>query len=641
MTRITLFAVLLIVTAPLAALGQAESEAEPHESAATGRPIGRIISGSVVNYTGGGVGGAKVIVEALDGASRIIAEVSTNETGDIEVALPDPTPGKVRVRIRKDGFSEWTQELDLSDESEEPFIDATLEGAARLTGTVEIAASGKPVSGAEVSCESGGKDSHTSTDADGRFVLDQLFEGAATITVHAEGFAVERAVVAIKYRQEKTRILLRPERLVELTIATSDGNPAAEVAIEALAEPGRQHFEAVTDSRGVARIKGVGPEARLLRLRLNGTRYVRMNDFQETIDVSPANQAAEAGDNHDLEPVRKRLVVQLAASIRGKIVDTAGEPISGARIAAGRRLLYGMPMTFTLADGTYELPSLPGGPNVLTFLHVDYAPQVQEIQLHTGQAATIDVRMDAGKQIAGIVVGAKDKPTEHVRVAVDRWKGYEKLGMRTITDQEGRFAFAHAPEGELLLTFTDPATGTSVEKTIVAGSTNEKIKLEAPTVADGGTDAAPAPRARVPDGRQVPDLVMTATDGTKYKLADLRGKFIFIDCWASWCGPCVGEIPNIKRLYEATRGRPDFLLIGISLDRDRKALDNAVSDFKMKWPQVFGPDSGADEAFDALEGTAIPYTCLIGPDGRMIAQHLRGEKLSDEVLKHLAAQAGQ
>jgi thiol-disulfide isomerase/thioredoxin len=128
---------------------------------------------------------------------------------------------------------------------------------------------------------------------------------------------------------------------------------------------------------------------------------------------------------------------------------------------------------------------------------------------------------------------------------------------------------------------------------------------------------------------------MTATDGTKYVLSQLRGKYVFIDCWATWCGPCVGEIPNVKALHAATKGRDDFVLLGVSLDRDKKALDDGLKRHGIEWPQVFGSDSGAEEVFEALEGTGIPYTCLIGPDGKMIAQHLRGQGLKDAVLKHL------
>ena len=76
-------------------------------------------------------------------------------------------------------------------------------------------------------------------------------------------------------------------------------------------------------------------------------------------------------------------------------------------------------------------------------------------------------------------------------------------------------------------------------------------------------------------------------------------------------------------------------MIGVSLDRDRAAFDKAIKDNQMEWLQVTGPNSGAQNVFGTLDGFGIPYTCLIGPEGKMLAQHLRGEGLTDEVKKHL------
>jgi thiol-disulfide isomerase/thioredoxin len=134
----------------------------------------------------------------------------------------------------------------------------------------------------------------------------------------------------------------------------------------------------------------------------------------------------------------------------------------------------------------------------------------------------------------------------------------------------------------------------------------------------------------------VPDLTLTATDGTQFKLSNLRGKYVFLDCWASWCGPCVGEIPNVKALREATKNRPDFVMIGVSLDTNKSAFSAALARYSMDWPQAFGPKSGAQEAFDVLDGFGIPYTCLIGPDGKLLAQHLRGPGLDKQVQKYFA-----
>ncbi len=97
----------------------------------------------------------------------------------------------------------------------------------------------------------------------------------------------------------------------------------------------------------------------------------------------------------------------------------------------------------------------------------------------------------------------------------------------------------------------------------------------------------------------------------------------------------MAEVPNVKQLAAAMKSRPDFVLLGISLDQDEQTFKRALADKSMDWPQAFGPKSGAAEVFEMLDGFAIPYTCLIGPDGKLLAQHLRGPDMLEQVKKHL------
>ena len=83
------------------------------------------------------------------------------------------------------------------------------------------------------------------------------------------------------------------------------------------------------------------------------------------------------------------------------------------------------------------------------------------------------------------------------------------------------------------------------------------------------------------------------------------------------------------------KGREDFVLIGVNLDSESKDFKAFVDKNKIGWPQASGPDSGAEDTFEMLDGLGIPYTCLIGPDGRMIAQHIFGPKTVEEVKKNL------
>ena len=626
----------ILLTLPLIVASSAHAQpattrpaSQPASQPASKPATGPAIQGMVLNESGGGIAKATVRVELLDAETDDppLVEATSNETGDISIQLPRPVAGSVRVRVHMDGFNDFVQEYKVSDPDDLPFIDATLTGTAVLSGKVTAAATGKPIAKVAVRCETGLKSLDTETDAEGEFSFTNVTRGNVAVSFTADGFAIERRTVGIMTNQAKTEIQLRPERPVEITIEDNLGKPAANVAIEALIEPAGDFIEAKSDANGQAKLKGVHPEAAAIQFRLNGDRYVRNREFVKSITMpDPTTQPEEP------LPVTRRLTVRIAARMNGKVVNAAGEPVGGVRVFVGKQLRPDMPTTWTDDEGTFELTRLEPGFSVVSFQHLDYATTIQECRLPPDQTTTVDAKVLAGKPLAGTIVDAKGKPVGGVFVSADSWKGYETLGLRLLTGDDGRFGFDNAPDGEIEFSFVKPGFGPPATQNITAGKTDYRIILkeeEAPAAEDSDSDA------KIKTGEAIPDLTVTDTDGKQYKLADLRGKYVFLDCWASWCGPCVAEIPNVKALRDATKDRTDFLLLGISLDRDRDAFKAAIKKHGIDWPQVFGPKSGGTEVFEALNGVGIPYTCLIGPDGKIIAQNLRGPEMVDEVKKHL------
>lgn len=142
---------------------------------------------------------------------------------------------------------------------------------------------------------------------------------------------------------------------------------------------------------------------------------------------------------------------------------------------------------------------------------------------------------------------------------------------------------------------------------------------------------------KVDVGDVAPDFEATTLDGTPFKLSDYRGKFVLLDFWATWCSPCVVELPNVIEAYETYHDQ-GFEIIGISLDDDRDALDTFMTQWPaMTWTQVFD-GKGWESRVGRLYGvTAIPHTLLLDKEGKVFAKDLRGDALSSALAEMLAA----
>ncbi len=121
------------------------------------------------------------------------------------------------------------------------------------------------------------------------------------------------------------------------------------------------------------------------------------------------------------------------------------------------------------------------------------------------------------------------------------------------------------------------------------------------------------------------------TTGETISLQDFQGKFVYIDFWGSWCKPCIAEMPNLREaISELKHENIEFL--GVAEDTKR-AAQKAIQKFKITWPQVL---SGRKNSLaDAFNVTSFPTTLLLAPDGRIIAENIRGESLSKQLLEEI------
>jgi peroxiredoxin len=115
---------------------------------------------------------------------------------------------------------------------------------------------------------------------------------------------------------------------------------------------------------------------------------------------------------------------------------------------------------------------------------------------------------------------------------------------------------------------------------------------------------------------------------TTISLDSLRGKYVLLDFWATWCGPCIQEIPNLKALYNKS-DKSKFEIIGVVGDSPRKTLEQLTSKHEIAWPQIVSDDS--NKIKEKYEIIRYPTTFLISPEGIIIARNLRGKELETKI----------
>jgi len=152
---------------------------------------------------------------------------------------------------------------------------------------------------------------------------------------------------------------------------------------------------------------------------------------------------------------------------------------------------------------------------------------------------------------------------------------------------------------------------------------------------DNEPASSPSKAGKPGIGSPAPDIIMADTAGKPFSLSSMKGKYVLVDFWASWCGPCRGENPNVVANYNKYKNK-NFTILGVSLDEDRAAWLKAIKKDKLAWNHISDLKGWNNAAVSKYGFDGIPYNVLLDPQGKIIATDLRdadlGKKLA-EVLK--------
>jgi thiol-disulfide isomerase/thioredoxin len=256
-------------------------------------------------------------------------------------------------------------------------------------------------------------------------------------------------------------------------------------------------------------------------------------------------------------------------------------------------------------------------------------------------ATTVPAQNFTNAELSGLVqqVSAKLKAGENTEAALaPELKQFDALlaaqkGVKTVEAAEIIYMKAML----YLQVFNNTDKGGELMRTLKDDYAGTKYGQSAAKIIDqiAKQSSAKKVQSALGTGLAFPDFAEKDLDGKPLSVGDHKGKVVLVDFWATWCGPCRAELPNVIAAYKKYHDQ-GFDIIGVSLDSDRAKLDAFLKKTEgMTWPQFFDGEGWANKLAVKYGVESIPFTVLVGPDGKIIGKDLRGDDLVAAVAKAL------
>lgn len=579
-----------------------------------------IVEGQMLDHLGGGQKSVTVTVRHAsenDEPGLIIATTTTDQYGDFIVSVSEEVHGDVVVVFSKPMYTDFIKEIHVGHDDSPVFISEMMEGNLTIAGTVIDSRTRKPVVRAAVKLDSYGQDWETKTNDHGWFIIRGVTPGSGELIIEIKGFGREVKKIASLQNAEKIKIELKPERIVTIQAIDELEKPLQGVTIECYDRPRDDFRASITDEKGNAKFTGIHFDASTLYLRVTHDEYISNKQFDHHINVP----------QKDIES-RHRVTLIRAGKITGRILDfVTTQPIHGARAITGEKNTDDSPRDWSDDSGQFMITGVTPGSVTLTVHISGYAPELKLVDVKPGETTRLDVKLRQAMSFAGLVVDQDNKPIPGAFIETTKWRGRNTLDLRTLTNTQGRFVLENTPQDEFEISVR-AAEFNRIQRMVKAGNA-EPITLHLKRISPQGRGTS-ADVAHVND--PAPSFDLTALDGKPLKLAELKGKTILLDFWATWCPPCVEDLAYLKKVHEKYGSRKDFIMIGISRDFDEPTLKNFLRrDKKLTWPQVFGEKGGVSAAVENYGVSWLPQIFIIGPGGKIRAKDIPGDQIMANV----------